>query len=286
MYISPLYSNNVPWSTNFDICDSKVCHVRLTSGNKIDFDTLLKFISLTNTNFPSATDITKCITLEPTAKKRFFNQLRLINGKISSLHLPQNNVCTDLQTNQIFRYNFFDYTYSYFVFVTKGDYQNSATRVQVCLFIQNIYPLFSEPYILLPPHPKTPFYEWKTPAKEAFYAEIDCYLLINQHNSNIRNICDSLGPHLIQRIPFLLARSHGARQHFGAYVVALHPELPIKISNNHITRARLRKKNCEKARQQDQDFLSSPEEIIPILSANYQYWERVLAVSYRTEFSV
>ena len=147
----------------------------------------------------------------------------------------------DIHANQTCINNYFDYIYNYFIFVTKGDSAFCQSSPALPLY-SKYFPLFSEPYILLPPHPKTPFYEWKTPAKEAFYAEIDCYLLLNNHNSNVKNVCDPLGPEILRRIPFLLTRSHGATQHFRVHVVSLNPELPIKISNNHLTRARLRKK--------------------------------------------
>ena len=115
MYISPLYANNVPWSTNFEICNTKYCSVHLTSEYKISFEDLLQFMALTNTNFPNATDITKCISFEPTSKVRFFDKQRLINQKITSLNLAQQNVCMDIHTNQTCTYNYFDYIYNYFI---------------------------------------------------------------------------------------------------------------------------------------------------------------------------
>ena len=284
MYIQPL-DQAVPWTT-YNLCDQRYCFLKLTSQRKLSFNELLDFFSVTCNFVPGGTDIRNCITFEPTASKRFFSQLHSVNARASLL--PQANVCTDIHVNQTFRYNFFDYKYSYFIFVTRGDFQNSATRVRVCLFIQKVFPLFSEPYVLLAPHPRTPFYEWKSPSKECFYAELDAYLTISAFNSNIHVICDHIGQDLVRRLPFLVCRCHIARQHTGPNLVNINLELNHSVNRNHKAIALKRRYNCNLAREVENsgNWIQSPTEIVPLVTNKFHYWSLVLALSYRTDYSI
>jgi hypothetical protein len=288
MYISPLYHQDLPWTSN-NLCDKRYCFVQLTSERKLSFLQLLQFLAVNSTYFVGAADIRNCISFEKTASARFFSQLQSINNRVGLL--PPGNIVTDIHVNQSKRYNFFDYSYNYFVFVTKGDFQNSATRVRACLFIRKLFPLFSEPYTLLSPHPKTPFFEWKSPAKECYYAEIDCYLTSNNFNSNLQVVCNGVGAEIVRRLSFLIARAHIARHHYGVHVANIALETPHKRAQNHLAVARLRQKNCNLVVATEQDpeadwMASSPMELNPILSTNYAFWSKVLALSYRTDFTI
>ena len=277
MYISLLYAGqNVPWTLNSKLCDRRYPFIKYTSANKIDFDpTLIDYLAV---NAEGRSDIRNCITFDK--KDTFLSHLQEINDDLRFINPA--HVYTDVNHEQVYDLNGQDYRWSSFVVVTKGDFEHSATRVRCALYIPKLFPFFCSPYVILSPHPKTPFFEWKTPGLECFYAEIDCYLKNTIANSRIDNIGRQIGNEIRSNLRLLITRCHRERNH---PVIAPQPSLPSDIEKNSRIIAKLRQTNCFKARHQGNFALFSEDsQLDPVLTPNYDYWRRVLALSYATNY--
>ena len=272
MYISLLHaSENTPWTLTSKLCDRRVCFVKFTSANKIDFNpTLIDFLAINGGDTrPGGSDIRNCISFSITAKNIYHTHLAEINEDLKFLN-PQ-NVFTDINHNQTIDHNGMDYEWNSFVVVSKGDYEHSATRVRCALYIPVIFPYFRAPYVILAAHPKTPFFEWKTPGLECLFVEIDCYLKNTAANAKVRVIGRQVSNEIRANLHMYIRRCHRERNH---PEIRPEPSLPDALIRNNQLIAKLRRKNMHNARNQGNfELFSEWNELDPITAlSKRQIW--------------
>jgi hypothetical protein len=263
---------NVPWTTEHLCNNRNLCNIKRNSTQQLPFEELSNLLSINSSLFPGANNIWNCLCLEDFANGAFYESFESLEDELK-FHDAEH--CTKYVVHEKeFKVGHFTYKVSYFIYVSKGNGLYSATKVNIGVFIANIFPLFRPPYIVINPHPRAPFYEWLSPANESFYAQITCFLTRNSFNNNIKQVAREIKFQIVGNISTYITRLHSLRGHFHHDFV---PQSEQFCVDNERKSQEKRQKNLQLARDRQGYGHINPAEM-----DNANFWNRVLRRSYRT----
>ena len=65
----------LPWNTNYKLCDLKYCNLELNSYSKLNFEKLSKLLAIKADFLPGGSDIRNCLTIDSVARWKFYDNI-------------------------------------------------------------------------------------------------------------------------------------------------------------------------------------------------------------------